>query len=171
MIRKLVLLDSFDIIWHAKITLHLVGPLKIYKWHVLLWIDKFEIHDKGIQKIKSLLITTALITLVSMHNRSEKKLYTLYIIQYYNNQFHIIKKKLHLFIPIKKKNNRATCLHPFFRLSRKIRERFVLFKDVFLQQVTHDIQHYPTCFLTSCFTNLHKRHCPKKIISLLINQS
>lgn len=36
MIRKLVLLDSFDIIWHAKITLHLVGPLKIYKWHVLL---------------------------------------------------------------------------------------------------------------------------------------
>lgn len=30
MIRKLVLLDSFDIIWHAKITLHFVGPLKIY---------------------------------------------------------------------------------------------------------------------------------------------
>lgn len=52
MIRKLVLLDSFDIIWHAKITLHLVGPLKIYKWHVLLRIDKFEIHDKGNQKIK-----------------------------------------------------------------------------------------------------------------------
>lgn len=56
-----------------------------------------------------------------MHNRSEKKLYILYIIQYYNNQFHIINKKLHLFIPIKKKNNRATCLHPFFSLSRKIR--------------------------------------------------
>lgn len=167
MIRKLVLLDSFDIIWHAKITLHLVGPLKIYKWHVLLWIDKFEIHDKGIQKIKSLLITTALITLVSMHNRSEKKLYTLYIIQYYNNQFHIIKKEIHLFIPIKKK---ITELHACIHFS-DFRERFVLFKDVFLQQVTHDIQHYPTCFLTSCFTNLHKRHCPKKIISLLINQS
>lgn len=76
---------------------------------------------KVIKKSKCLLITTALITLVSMHNRSEKKLYILYIIQYYNNQFHIIKKKLHLFIPIKKENNRATCLHPFFRLSRKIR--------------------------------------------------
>lgn len=58
---------------------------------------------KVIKKSKCLLITTALITLVSMHNRSEKKLYILYIIQYYNNQFHIIKKKLHLFIPIKKK--------------------------------------------------------------------
>lgn len=76
---------------------------------------------KVIKKSKCLLITTALITLVSMHNRSEKKLYILYIIQYYNNQFHIIKKEIHLFIPIKKKNNRATCLHPFFRLSRKIR--------------------------------------------------
>lgn len=76
---------------------------------------------KVIKKSKCLLITTALITLVFMHNRSEKKLYILYIIQYYNNQFHIINKKLHLFIPIKKKNNRATCLHPFFRLSRKIR--------------------------------------------------
>lgn len=58
---------------------------------------------KVIKKSKCLLITTALITLVSMQNRSEKKLYILYIIQYYNNQFHIIKKKLHLFIPIKKK--------------------------------------------------------------------
>lgn len=116
---------------------------------------------KVIKKSKCLLITTALITLVSMQNRSEKKLYILYIIQYYNNQFHIIKKKLHLFIPIKK-NNRATCLHPFFRLSRKIRSLQRL------QQVTHDIQHYPTCFLTSCFTNLHKRHCPKKLFPCLL---
>lgn len=114
---------------------------------------------KVIKKSKCLLITTALITIVSMHNRSEKKLYILYIIQYYNNQFHIIKKKLHLFIPIKKK--KITELHACIHFS-DFRERFVLFKDVFLQQVTHDIQHYPTCFLTSCFTNLHKRHCPKK---------
>lgn len=113
---------------------------------------------KVIKKSKCLLITTALITLVSMHNRSEKKLYILYIIQYYNNQFHIIKKKLHLFIPIKKK---ITELHACIHFS-DFRERFVLFKDVFLQQVTHDIQHYPTCFLTSYFTNLHKIHCPKK---------
>lgn len=165
MIRKLVLLDSFDIIWHAKITLHLVGPLKIYKWHVLLWIDKFEIHDKGNQKIK--MSADNYCTYNPRQNRSEKKLYILYIIQYYNNQFHIIKKKIHLFIPIKKK---ITELHACIHFS-DFRERFVLFKDVFLQQVTHDIQHYPTCFLTSCFTILHKRHCPKKIISLLINQS
>lgn len=115
---------------------------------------------KVIKKSKCLLITTALITLVSMHNRSEKKLYILYIIQYYNNQFHIIKKKtpsIHSYI--KKK---ITELHACIHFS-DFRERFVLFKDVFLQQVTHDIQHYyPTCFLTSCFTNLHKRHGPKK---------
>lgn len=167
MIRKLVLLDSFDIIWHAKITLHLVGPLKIYKWHVLLWIDKFEIHDKGNQKIKSLLITTALITLVSMHNRSEKKLYTLYIIQYYNNQFHIIKKKLHLFIPIKKKNNRATCLHPFFRLSRKIRSLQRRFST------TSDSWHptLPNMLFNILFHELAVETLSQKIISLLINQS
>lgn len=47
MIRKLVLLDSFDIIWYVKIILYLVGFLKIYKWYVFLWIDKFEIYDKG----------------------------------------------------------------------------------------------------------------------------
>lgn len=76
---------------------------------------------KVIKKSKCLLITTALITLVSMHNRSEKKLYILYIIQYYNNQFHIIKKKTPSIHSYKKKSNRATCLHPFFRLSRKIR--------------------------------------------------
>lgn len=56
-----------------------------------------------------------------MQNRSEKKLYILYIIQYYNNQFHIIKKKTPSIHSYKKKNNRATCLHPLFRLSRKIR--------------------------------------------------
>lgn len=122
MIRKLVLLDSFDIIWHAKITLHFVGPLKIYTNGMYFYeLISLKYMIKVIKKSKCLLITTALITLVSMNNRSEKKLYILYIIQYYNNQFHIIKKKLHLFIPIKKKNNRATCLHPFFRLSRKIR--------------------------------------------------
>lgn len=115
---------------------------------------------KVIKKSKCLLITTALITLVSMQNRSEKKLYILYIIQYYNNQFHIIKKKTPSIHSYKKKNNRAT-VHACIHFS-DFRERFVLFKDVFLQQVTHDIQHYPTCFLTSCFTNLHKRHCPKK---------
>lgn len=91
MIRKLVLLDSFDIIWHAKITLHFVGPLKIYTNGMYFYeLISLKYMIKVIKKSKCLLITTALITLVSMHNRSEKKLYILYIIQYYNNQFHII---------------------------------------------------------------------------------
>lgn len=122
---------------------------------------------KVIKKSKCLLITTALITLVSMHNRSEKKLYILYIIQYYNNQFHIINKKLHLFIPIKKKNNRATCLHPFFRLSRKIRYLQIRFST------TSDSWHptLPNMLFNILFHELAQETLSQKIISLLINQS
>lgn len=122
---------------------------------------------KVIKKSKCLLITTALITLVSMHNRSEKKLYILYIIQYYNNQFHIIKKKLHLFIPIKKENNRATCLHPFFRLSRKIRSLQRRFST------TSDSLHptLPNMLFNILFHELAQETLSQKIISLLINQS
>lgn len=163
MIRKLVLLDSFDIIWHAKITLHLVGPLKIYKWHVL----SLKYMIKVIKKSKCLLITTALITLVSMHNRSEKKLYILYIIQYYNNQFHIIKKKTPSIHSYKKKNNRATCLHPFFRLSRKIRSLQRRFST------TSDSWHptLPNMLFNILFHELAVETLSQKIISLLINQS
>lgn len=122
---------------------------------------------KVIKKSKCLLITTALITIVSMHNRSEKKLYILYIIQYYNNQFHIIKKKLHLFIPIKKKNNRATCLHPFFRLSRKIRSLQRQFST------TSDSWHptLPNMLFNILFHELAQETRSQKIISLIINQS
>lgn len=122
---------------------------------------------KVIKKSKCLLITTALITLVSMHNRSEKKLYILYIIQYYNNQFHIIKKKTPSIHSYKKKNNRATCLHPFFRLSRKIRSLQRRFST------TSDSWHptLPNMLFNILFHKLAVETLSQKIISLLINQS
>lgn len=122
---------------------------------------------KVIKKSKCLLITTALITLVSMHNRSEKKLYILYIIQYYNNQFHIIKKKTPSIHSYKKKNNRATCLHPFFRLSRKIRSLQRRFST------TSDSWHptLPNMLFNILFHELAQETLSQKIISLLINQS
>lgn len=122
---------------------------------------------KVIKKSKCLLITTALITLVSMHNRSEKKLYILYIIQYYNNQFHIIKKKTPSIHSYKKKNNRATCLHPFFRLSRKIRSLQRRFST------TSDSWHptLPNMLFNILFHELAVETLSQKIISLLINQS
>lgn len=122
---------------------------------------------KVIKKSKCLLITTALITLVSMHNRSEKKLYTLYIIQYYNNQFHIIKKKTPSIHSYKKKSNRATCLHPFFRLSRKIRSLQRRFST------TSDSWHptLPNMLFNILFHELAQETLSQKVISLLINQS
>lgn len=90
MIKKLVLLESFHIIWHAKITLHLIWWLsKIYKWHVLVWIDSLKYMIKVIKELKCLPITTALITLLSPCNSGLKKNH---IIQYYIHQIHITKK-------------------------------------------------------------------------------
>lgn len=122
---------------------------------------------KVIKKSKCLLITTALITLVSMHNRSEKKLYILYINQNYNNQLHIIKKKTPSIHSYKKKNNRATCLHPFFRLSRKIRSLQRRFST------TSDSWHptLPNMLFNILFHELAQETLSQKIISLLINQS
>lgn len=122
---------------------------------------------KVIKKSKCLLITTALITLVSMHNRSEKKLYILYINQNYNNQLHIIKKKTPSIHSYKKKNNRATCLHPFFRLSRKIRSLQRQFST------TSDSWHptLPNMLFNILFHELAQETLSQKIITLLINQS